>query len=435
VLDRIRAEIHSGNLDEAGAQLAIDGIPDAVDRELHHALGYSLRKVINATGVILHTNLGRAPISPAALEHLSEIAAGYSNLEFDLDSGERGRRDIHAQRLLERLLASHSYVEPSSDESAPEAIVVNNCAAAVLLALNTLAEGGEVIVSRGELVEIGGSFRVPEIMAKSGAQLREVGTTNRTRLADYEKAITPNTRLLLRVHRSNFAMIGFTEQPSADELVGLGRRHRIPVMEDLGNGLLVNLAGAGIEGEHGLHESLSAGVDVVCVSGDKLLGGPQAGVIAGRKQLIKRIRANPLFRALRVDKLTYAALEATLLAYVRQDYDAIPALRMIYATAQDIRVRSEAFVDRLGSIPGTKIDIIEGRSVIGGGTAPTKTLPTFVTALSSERYTAEQLQELLRTQNPPVITRIEEDRLLLDLRTVSKDEESSLGASIRAACG
>jgi L-seryl-tRNA(Ser) seleniumtransferase len=230
-------------------------------------------------------------------------------------------------------------------------------------------------------------------------------------------------------------MIGFTEQPSADELVGLGRRHRIPVMEDLGNGLLVNLAGAGIEGEHGLHESLSAGVDVVCVSGDKLLGGPQAGVIAGRKQLIKRIRANPLFRALRVDKLTYAALEATLLAYVRQDYDAIPALRMIYATAQDIRVRSEAFVDRLGSIPGTKIDIIEGRSVIGGGTAPTKTLPTFVTALSSERYTAEQLQELLRTQNPPVITRIEEDRLMLDLRTVSKDEESSLGASIRAACG
>jgi L-seryl-tRNA(Ser) seleniumtransferase len=230
-------------------------------------------------------------------------------------------------------------------------------------------------------------------------------------------------------------MIGFTEQPSADELVGLGRRHRIPVMEDLGNGLLVNLAGAGIEGEHGLHDSLSAGVDVVCVSGDKLLGGPQAGVVAGRKELIKRIRSNPLFRALRVDKLTYAALEATLLAYVRQDYDAIPALRMIYATADEIRTRTESFVERLGLVPETKIEIIEGRSVIGGGTAPTKTIPTFVIALSSDRYTVEQLQERLRTQTPPVIARIEEDRLMLDLRTVFKNEESALGASIRAACG
>jgi L-seryl-tRNA(Ser) seleniumtransferase len=434
VLERIRQEISSGTLDQAGARLAIDAISDAVDRELHRALGYSLRQVINATGVVLHTNLGRAPISSSALAHLVEIAGGYSNLEFDLENGERGRRDVHVQRLFGRLFSEHSYTETLSEESAPEAVVVNNCAAAVLLALNTLAEGGEVIVSRGELVEIGGSFRVPEIMAKSGAQLREVGTTNRTRLADYEKAITPNTRLLLRVHRSNFAMIGFTEQPPVDELVGLGRRHRIPVMEDLGNGLLVDLAGAGIQGEQGLHESLSAGVDVVCISGDKLLGGPQAGVIAGRKELIKRIRSNPLFRALRVDKLTYAALEATLLAYVRQDYDAIPALRMIYATTEEIRSRTEAFVTRLGPIPGTHIEIVESRSVIGGGTAPTQTLPTYALTISSDRYSPEQLQHRLRNQSPPVIARIEDNRLVLDLRTVSVEEEKTLVGGIRAAC-
>jgi len=433
VLERIRQEINGGNLDDAGAQLAIDGIPDAVDRELRHALGYSLRKVINATGVILHTNLGRAPISTAALEHLHEIAAGYSNLEFDLESGERGRRDVHVQRLFERLFASHSYSQPHPEESAPQAIVVNNCAAAVLLALNTLADGGEVIVSRGELVEIGGSFRVPEIMAKSGAQLREVGTTNRTRLADYEKAITANTRLLLRVHRSNFAMIGFTEQPATEDLVGLGRKHCIPVMEDLGNGLLVNLAGAGIQGEHGLHESLSAGVDIVCVSGDKLLGGPQAGVIAGRAELVKRMRANPLFRALRVDKLTYGALEATLLAYVRQDYEAIPALNMIYASADEIRGRTDSLVHQLGSIAGAQINIVEGRSVIGGGTAPNATLSTFVLAISSDRYSPQQLQERLRAQSTPVIARIEDDRLMLDLRTVAADEESTLAAGVRAA--
>jgi len=320
VLERLRQEISAGGLDDSGAQLALEGIPAAVDRELRFALDPSLRRVINASGVILHTNLGRAPLSAAAIEHLSEVAAGYSNLEFDLTTGERGRRDVHVQRLFDRLLAEHRYADVSSDDSVPEAIVVNNCAAAVLLALNTLAEGGEVIVSRGELVEIGGSFRVPDVMVKSGARLREVGTTNRTRLSDYEQAITDNTRLLLRVHRSNFAMIGFTAQPATYELVELGRSRGIPVMEDLGNGLLVDLATAGIQGEYGLHQSLRAGVDVVCVSGDKLMGGPQAGVIAGRKHLIKRLRSNPLFRALRVDKLTYAALEATLLAYVKQDY-------------------------------------------------------------------------------------------------------------------
>ncbi|HVH88558.1 MAG TPA: L-seryl-tRNA(Sec) selenium transferase [Terriglobales bacterium] len=432
-LARLRDEINQDSIGEAGVQLAIEGIPQAVERELRQSLGYSLQKVINATGVILHTNLGRAPLPAAAIEHLSQVASGYSNLEFDLTTGERGRRDSHVQHLFERLLAEHSYAQPPTDESRPETIVVNNCAAAVLLALNTMAEGGEVIVSRGELVEIGGSFRVPDIMAKSGAQLREVGTTNRTRLSDYEKAITDKTRLLLRVHRSNFAMIGFTEQPTAAELVALGRKHRVPVMEDLGNGLLVSLANAGIHGEYGLHDSLDAGSDVVCVSGDKLLGGPQAGVIAGRKELVKRMRANPLFRVLRVDKLTYATLEAVLLAYVRQDYGAVPILRMLYTNAEQIRERAEILVRQLGSVPGSTITVVEGNSIVGGGTAPTATLPSFVIAVTSRRYGPEELQARLRAQSPPVIARIGDDQLLLDLRTVLPGEEPSLAGLVRAA--
>jgi L-seryl-tRNA(Ser) seleniumtransferase len=430
VLERLRQEIASGVIDDGHLDLALEGLTEAVERELRRSLAPSLRRVINATGVVLHTNLGRAPLSPAALAHLTDIASGYSNLEFNLDVGDRGRRDIHVQRLFERLLADHHYAGSSESESAPDAIVVNNCAAAVLLALNTLAEGGEVIVSRGELVEIGGSFRVPDIMAKSGAKLREVGTTNRTRLVDYEKAITENTRLLLRVHRSNFAMVGFTEQPTAAELVALGRKHDIPIMEDLGNGLLLDLTGGGVHGEYGVHESLAAGVDVVCVSGDKLLGGPQAGIIAGRKELVKRMRANSLFRALRADKLTYAVLEATLLAYVRQDYSAIPALRMIYTPAEEIRQRADAFVANVIPPADLKIEVIEGRSVIGGGTAPTATLPTFLIAISPMSLSAEELQDRMRRQSPPVIARIEDNRVLLDLRTVFPEEEEKLSASL-----
>lgn len=433
VLDRLRKEIGEGIVDESRTQLAIDGIPEAVERELRRSLGYSLEKVINATGVILHTNLGRAPLSREALEHLVNVASSYSNLEFDLASGERGKRDVHVQRLFDRLLAVGASAERKPIESKLEAIVVNNCAAAVLLALNTLAEGGEVIVSRGELVEIGGSFRVPEIMAKSGALLREVGTTNRTRTSDYEKAITPNTRLLLRVHRSNFTMIGFTEQPSSAELAQLGRKHRIPVMEDLGNGLLVNLASAGVHGEYGLHEAVAAGIDVVCVSGDKLLGGPQAGVIAGRSELVKRMRLNPLFRALRVDKLTYAALEATLLAYVRQDYAAIPTLQMIYAPAQEIRSRAESLVRDLSPSVGCKIEVLAGNSIIGGGTAPTATLPTFLIGITPDRCSPEELLTRLRKQSPPVIARIEAHRLVIDLRTVLGGDEPALESGIRAA--
>ncbi|HKF27602.1 MAG TPA: L-seryl-tRNA(Sec) selenium transferase, partial [Candidatus Binataceae bacterium] len=325
VLSRLREEIAAGRLEAAAVDLAVAGLPAAVERRLRQTLGYSLRPVINATGVILHTNLGRAPLSAAALDHVRETAASYSNLEFDLVSGQRGKRDLHVDRLLHKLLAESSPTPVST-------IVVNNNAAAVLLALNTLAEGGEVIVSRGELVEIGGSFRIPEVMTKSNATLREVGTTNRTRIADYERVINEKTCLLLRVHRSNFEITGFTEQPALEELVSLSRRRNLPLMEDLGSGALVDLRAAGINNEPGVLDSLRAGVDVVTYSGDKLLGGPQAGLLSGRSDLIARMRSNSLFRALRVDKLVYASLEAILLAYVKQDHDAIPALRMMRLT-------------------------------------------------------------------------------------------------------
>ncbi len=328
VLGRLREEIASGLLDADGLELALSGLAGAVENQLRQAMAYSLRPVINATGVILHTNLGRAPLGEAAIEHIRETAACYSNLEFDLEAGARGKRDVHVDRLFRRLL--HEEVKTTELRSAERArvpvptpagvstIVVNNNAAAVLLALNSLADGGEVVVSRGELVEIGGSFRIPDVMAKSGAILREVGTTNRTRTADYERAITERTRLLLRVHRSNFEITGFTEQASTAELVALARKRGIPLMEDLGSGALFDLRAIGVSGEPGVLDSLRSGVDIVTYSGDKLLGGPQAGLISGGSELIARMRSNSLFRALRVDKLIYAALEASLLAYVRK---------------------------------------------------------------------------------------------------------------------
>src|SRR5579863_4180460 len=318
VLSRLREEISSGLLDAPGLEIALGGLAGAIETQLRRALSHSLRHVINATGVILHTNLGRAPLSEGALAHISETGGGYSNLEFEIGSGERGKRDVHVDRLFHKLLGDGDLGgSRGTAEATVSTIVVNNNAAAVLLALNTLAEGGEVIVSRGELVEIGGSFRIPDVMAKSGAVLREVGTTNRTRIGDYEQAIGPNTKLLLRVHRSNFQVVGFTEQPSLEELSTLGRSHGIPVMEDLGSGELFDLRRVSVHGEPMIVESLRQGADVVTYSGDKLLGGPQSGMLSGRSDLIARMRANSLFRALRVDKFTYAALEATLLAYVK----------------------------------------------------------------------------------------------------------------------
>jgi L-seryl-tRNA(Ser) seleniumtransferase len=423
VLGRVREEIAAGTLDASGVELAISGLAGAIARQLRQALQFSLCSVINATGVVLHTNLGRAPLAAGALDHLREVAATYSNLEFEIAQGERGKRDVHVQNLFARLFASAS--EPTST------VVVNNNAAAVLLGLNTLAEGGEVIVSRGELVEIGGSFRVPEVMAKSGAILREVGTTNRTRIADYERTVNEKTRLLLRVHRSNFQITGFTEQPTLPQLVELGRERGIPVMEDLGSGALVDLRCLGISGEPGVADSLRAGVDVVTYSGDKLLGGPQAGMLSGRPDLIARIRSNPLFRALRVDKLTYAALEATLLAYVRQDHDAIPALRMLRLSAEEIERRVQA-VKKTLQAPASRLslEIVDGRSVVGGGAAPAATLPTRLLAVTCEGMSADELAAHLRACDPPVVARVEEGRVLLDLRTVFPEQDVLLAKAL-----
>ena len=320
--------------------------------------------------------------------------------------------------------ASHSNSHSTST------IVVNNNAAAVLLALNTLAEGGEVIVSRGELVEIGGSFRIPDVMAKSGATLREVGTTNRTRVADYEKAITERTRLLLRVHRSNFEITGFTEQASTAELVTLARQRGVPLMEDLGSGALVDLQSFGISGEPSVLDSLRAGVDIVTYSGDKLLGGPQAGLISGRADLVTRMRANSLFRALRVDKLTYAALEATLLAYVKRDHDSIPILRMMRLSKEEIGKRGEVLAAQVRS-QKFEIEITDGESVIGGGAAPSSVLPTRLLALSCAGLSADELATRLRASDPPIIARVEQGRVLLDLRTVFADQDSIIAAALQ----
>jgi L-seryl-tRNA(Ser) seleniumtransferase len=419
VLAQVREQITAGHLaTESSVQLAVAGLPDGISRQLHSALQFSLKPVINATGVVLHTNLGRAPLAESALRRISEVAGRYSNLEFDITAGERGKRDVHVERLLSRLLNQEGV-------SGIRTVVVNNCAAAVMLALNTLAEGGEVVVSRGELVEIGGSFRVPDVMSKSGAVLREVGTTNRTRIQDYERVINEKTRLLLRVHRSNFAIIGFTEQPPLEALAELGHKHKIPVMEDLGGGALVPLRGMGVN-ESGVMDSLRAGVDLVTYSGDKMLGGPQAGILSGQAEVIKRVRANPLFRALRVDKLTYAALEATLLEYVRQNYDAIPFVRMMRLSAEHIRNRAEVLRAKLSSSHKLQIEVISGESLIGGGSAPTSTLPTFLLAVTAGHLSADELAARLRLHDPPIVARVEEGRVLLDLRTVFENEEADI---------
>ena len=424
VLARLREEVASGLLDAPALQLALSGMVGAIEEQLRRALGHSLRAVLNATGVILHTNLGRAPLSEAALAHIRETAGPYSNLEFEVETGARGKRDVHVDRLFRRLLSEEA------KETSISTIVVNNNAAAVLLALNTLAEGGEVIVSRGELVEIGGSFRIPDVMAKSGATLREVGTTNRTRAADYEKAITERTRLLLRVHRSNFEITGFTEQASTQDLVALARRRGVPLMEDLGSGALVDLRSFGISGEPSVLDSLRAGVDIVTYSGDKLLGGPQAGLVSGRADLVANMRANSLFRALRVDKLTYAALEATLLAYVKRDHDAIPTLRMMSLTKEEVGRRAESLAKQIQSAK-LKAEVIDGESVIGGGAAPSSVLPTRLLALSREGLSADELAARLRTSDPPVIARVDEGRVLLDLRTVFAEQDPLIVAALQ----
>lgn len=369
----------------------------------------SLRHVINATGVILHTNLGRAPLADLP------APGGYSNLEYDLAAGRRGKRDVHIGDLLERLTGKPG-------------IAVNNNAAAVYLALNELAAGYEVIISRGELIEIGDGFRIPDIMLRAGVVLREVGTTNRTHLDDYRSAMNERTRLILRVHPSNFHISGFTGRPSLRELAGLGREYSIPVYEDLGSGCLTDLKPFGID-EPLVSESLEAGVNLVSFSGDKLLGGPQAGLLAGDPVLIQKLRRNPMFRALRLDKLIYGALETTLRHLVLERWDSIPAIRMIRLTPAAIRERAIRFLDLL---PGMPAGVIDGQSVIGGGSTPDQSLATALIAIRVP--SAAQAERKLRAGSPPVIVRIEDEHILVDLRTVSEDEEEALAVGLAAAC-
>ncbi len=424
VLEGIRAAIHR-KPETVESALDAARIEKQIVKEVRQALEPSLRPVINATGVVLHTNLGRAPLVTAAIEHMRQTATQYSNLEYDLDARARGKRDAHTTQLLTSLLGAEA------------AIVVNNCAAAVFLVLNTLAKGAEVIVSRGELIEIGDGFRIPEIMAESGATLREVGTTNRTRAADYDKAINERTKLLLRVHPSNFRVVGFTEQPTLVELVELGMRRGLPVCEDLGSGCLADLSPQGFE-EPLAGASLAAGATLVTFSGDKLLGGPQAGIIAGKREYVERVRRNPMFRALRVDKLTITALEATLQAYLRGALDEIPALRMIRMSAEEIGRRARALVEQLRPELATgevELEVRDGWSVIGGGSTPQQQLATQVITISSVRYSAARIEARLQEKSLtiPVVARVEDDRLVIDLRTVFPEQEQALAAALRDA--
>jgi len=400
VLEEEREAIQAGRGASPGA------IEARVERTLARLAAPSQRRVINATGVVLHTNLGRAPL-PAFTP-----VAGYSNLEYDLAAGRRGQRDAHTAGLLERLLGR-------------PAIAVNNNAAAVYLALHELAAGGEVIVSRGELIEIGDGFRIPDIMAQSGAALREVGTTNRTTIDDYRAALSDRTRLLLRVHPSNFRLQGFTARPQLKELVTLARESGLPLYEDLGSGCVLDLGPYGLD-EPLAQDSLRAGVDLVSFSADKLLGGPQAGILAGRPELIARLRRNPVYRALRLDKLICQALEATLRQLLLERYDEVPALRMIRQMAPEIHARAEAFLKRL---PELRAELIPGESMIGGGATPEQPLPTWLIALTPQDLVAAEAR--LRAAEPPVIARLAENRLLIDLRTVFVEEEAELARALQ----
>lgn len=398
-------------------------IENSLTGALSRRLSPSLRPVVNATGVIVHTNLGRAPLTPAAIAHIADVA-GYTNLEFDLKSGSRGSRSVHATALLRRLTG------------AGDAAVVNNNAAATLLTLAALATGREVIISRGELVEIGGGFRIPDVLHQSGARLREVGTTNRTRPADYAAAINDKTGLILRVHPSNFRIEGFTERPPLDAVVEIGRRFNVPVVEDLGSGNLLASADWPKTTEPQWDEptvgaSIAAGVSVCCFSGDKLLGGPQAGIIVGQHAHLEAIRRHPLMRALRVDKLVYAALEATLLEYATgRATRSVPVVAMIHTTLTSLEQRASRIVEALSNSEGLTVSPVAGRSTIGGGTTPGMTIPSCLLRVQVEGESPDGLEARLRDASPPIVGRIERDHVVLDLRTVDPDQDGVLVAAL-----
>jgi L-seryl-tRNA(Ser) seleniumtransferase len=404
--------------------------PESLERDIHAQIkllsSYSLLPVINATGIVIHTNLGRAILSEKALENVLEAGRGYTNLEYDLAAGTRGKRHVHTKRLLREICG------------AEDGFIVNNNAAAVLLCLNTLAKGREVIVSRGELVEIGGSFRVPDVMAASGALLREVGTTNKTHLHDYSRAISENTALILKVHQSNYKIIGFTDDVPISDLVLLGKRHRIPVMYDLGSGCLIDMKPYGVHNEPSVQEVVKAGVDIVTFSGDKLLGGPQAGIVAGGKEYVESIQKNPVARAVRVDKLTIAAFEATLMEYLDSESarKAVPVLAMLFQSPEEIRSRANKIAAGLRKALGKeKVDVVPDSSKAGGGSLPEMDFPTYVVSLRPSEISVNELESRLRNRPTPVIARIRDQALLLDARTVRNREIGEVVRAVSSSLG
>jgi L-seryl-tRNA(Ser) seleniumtransferase len=421
VIDLKRKEILSG----ATSEVSIDVISQDIEAVMQRHSAYKLRPLINATGVVIHTNLGRAIISDRAIENILAIAGSYSNLEYEILKGKRGKRYTHIKDIITELTG------------AEDAIVVNNNAAAVLICLDTFAKDREVIVSRGELVEIGGSFRIPEVMKSSGAILREVGTTNKTHLSDYENAVCGNTALFLKVHQSNYKVIGFSEEVPIKKLVDLGKEFRIPVVADLGSGCIISLEKYGVYDEPTVQEIIRAGADLVTFSGDKLLGGPQAGIIVGKGELIQKIQKNPMLRAMRIDKMTFASLEATFMQYLDEEKAVrnIPALRMLTESQDIIKRRAKkiftAFKKSVSS--HADIEVMPDQSRAGGGSLPETDFPTFVVSLKPKNISVNALEKKLRLGNPPVITRIKEDVVLIDARTVLDREIKTLVSCIAAA--
>lgn len=416
IVDSTPAENSESGIDAAS-------VAQAVEKSINNLHSCRLQRVVNATGVILHTNLGRAPLSPEALQRILEVGAGYSNLEFDLNKGERGNRYDHVREIICALTG------------AEDALIVNNNAAAVLLVLNTLAEGKEAIVSRGELIEIGGEFRIPDVMQKSAAIMREVGTTNRTRLSDYEKAISPATGLILKVHTSNYRIVGFTEEADIAALTDLGKRKGIPVVDDLGSGCLIDLSKYGLQHEPTVREVVSTGLDVVTFSGDKLLGGPQAGIIAGKKDILEKIKKNPLNRALRIDKFTLAALEATLIHYLNPG-EVVTRLRPLKALTEPlgyVKKRASALAGKLrkAKLDSLEFALKESFSSAGGGSLPTEKIPTVLVAIKSSIMPSTRMEAKLRMVRVPVIVRVDKDEILIDLRTVSEDEFTFIVEGLR----
>jgi L-seryl-tRNA(Ser) seleniumtransferase len=423
VLEGFRTQIEAGVLDEGRLEEKVQNLDTLVQNRIAAKLSPSLQPVINATGVVIYTNAGRSPIAKGVLDQVAEIVSGYTNLEYDLQQGRRGHRDLHFESRVKELLGCES------------ATVCNNAAAALLLILNTLALGKKVLVSRGELIEIGGSFRLPAIMEKSGAILKEIGTTNKTKASDYREGIDSDTALLLKVHPSNYQIVGFTQQPSLEELVEIAKEAGLPLVYDVGSGYLFPTPHPFLATEPTVSDALAAGTDLICFSGDKLLGGPQAGLILGREEFVSKVRRNALMRALRVDKITYSALEWTLMHYAKGDYlHTLPIWRFMSQSAEEVRARAEVLVQGIAA-DDLEISLQEGFSVTGGGSAPQEQFPTWLMSVASSKWSPNQIEERLRRHVPPILCRIQDDQVLLDLRTVFPEQDAIIATAFNGLSG